>query len=130
MAKRINKHELAEAFAYFGLGSPDLADAVFVTADVRLTNTPLIYCEVYRGKRRLECEFIRSQVGIEWESFDIALLQIPRSFVSIFRLANFVLDSDELERHKRNVELWNAPFMPHKAHSRPAVERIAGIRIN
>jgi hypothetical protein len=126
------ENSIAEAMAYFGLGQlKGDEDTCFVAADVPAIRPLMLQCQVRRNGRITQCEFLRSLISVEWESIDEALIEVPKCFLPIFCLWDFVLSDKELERHRRKVEMFNAPYMGTVRYKqeRPAIERVGGIRI-
>jgi hypothetical protein len=122
------ENAVAEALAFYNMGDRQANRyTVFVAADVSPYVGLMIKCAVRRGKRTRQCEFLRSVVRIYWESSSTALIAIPKCFLPIFCLWDFVLDRRELERHQRRVEAFNAPYLK-SSETRP-IEKVGGIRI-
>jgi hypothetical protein len=122
------ENSIAEALAFYNMGDRhSVRDSVFVSADIAWDFGSMIRCDVRRGKRMKQCEFLRSVVRIQWESSTVALIEIPKCFLPIFCLWDFVLDGRELERHQRRVEHFGATYL--KTSEVKPVESVGGIRI-
>ena len=96
---------------------------------IRYTRGSMVNVTLARGSRTSgEYEWLRSSIEYEWESPDTALISIPIGFVTIFNIPLFVLDDREIERRRRNVEMWSLPFSPHVTR-RKVGERVGSVRI-
>jgi len=121
------ENQIAEALAFYNMGELGTGDTVFVFGHVTSNHESVVRCEIFRGGKSQRCEFLRSAVKMHRTSSVTALIEIPKVYVSIFRLANFVADDHELERRRRDAQMFNAPYLPPMT-VRP-VERVGGIRI-
>jgi hypothetical protein len=120
-------NSVADALAFYNMGELGTGETVHVVGHIMSNHESVIRCEVYRGGKAQQCELLRSAVKMHRTSSVTALIEIPKAFVSIFRLAHFVLDDRELERRRRDAEMFNAPYLK-PVDARPR-EVVAGIRI-
>jgi hypothetical protein len=124
------ENSVAEALDYFRLGDRGPGERCFVTGDVKWNTLAMLQITVRRGKLTRQCEFLRSIIVIHWKSIDTALIEIPKCFLPIFCLWDFVLTEKEIERQRKIVEIWTAPYLPHGGPKVGGkVESIGGIRI-
>lgn len=125
---QMRRDAIDDALAYFNLGERGTRKNVFVHGIVRSFGS-IAYVTLTHG-RRVSDEFawLRSSFDCEYDSPDTALIEVPLSFVTIFNIPLFVLDSYEFDRRKRDVEMYNAPYMPHGV-PRLKAEKFGSVRI-
>lgn len=121
------ENQIAAALAFYNMGELGTGGTVFVVGHVTSNHESVIRCEIFRGGKSQQCEFLRSAVTMHRTSSVTALIEIPKAYVSIFRLAHFVIDDHELGRRRRDAEMFNAPYLPPMVMK--PVEKVGGIRI-
>jgi hypothetical protein len=120
-------NSIAEALEFYNMGELGTGETVHVVGYIMSNHESLIRCEIFRNGKSQRCEFLRSAVRIHRTSSVTALIEIPKVYVSIFRLVDFVVDDHELERRRRDAEMFNAPYLPPVQVR--ATETVGGIRI-
>lgn len=124
--EQMRNDAIAEALRFFGLSDIGGGETVLVFGHVTSPGTSTVRCEIFRNGRSMECEFPRSFIEMQRASSVTALIEIPKTFVSIFRLASLVLDDREIERYRRSIEVFNAPYLPPTVRR---LETVGGVRI-
>jgi hypothetical protein len=125
--EQMRKESIADALAFYNMGDLGTGETVHVHGHIMSNHESVIRCEIFKGGKSQQCEFLRSAVTLHRTSSVTSLIEIPIAYVSIFRLAHFVADERELDRRRRDVEMFNAPYLPPMTE-RP-LERVGGIRI-
>lgn len=126
--EQMRRDSIDEALAYYNMGDLGSRETVFLIAFISAwTGSSMVNCEVFRCGRTKRCEFLQTAIEMERTSSVTALIEVPKIFVRVYRLAAFVLDDREVERHRKNAEMFNAAYLPPEA--RKPVESIGGIRI-
>lgn len=127
-----HQHTLDEALRFYGMG--ELADAVVERVPVeayivRLT-AATVECLVLSPEIDPEpnkaCEFLRSEVVVQYFSAERAMVKIPKAYLPAFCLWRYRLDGHQLEEVERRVARHNAPYLKT---SSAVPERVGNIRI-
>ena len=100
----------------------------FVTAEIGHIGETMVNCSVfYPTKPSVECQFDRSQIGLQWTSAATALLEIPAAWLTVFGLSGYEHEDEMLGFYKDRAAAHNAPYLPPTS-DRPT-ERVGRIRI-
>lgn len=120
------------ALEHFGLGPiAGEQETVYVAAVIdRLTETSVVLDVIspsLYGSPVKRCEFIRTLISAEFYEPMAALVQIPKTFLPIFVLWDFVLPEQFINRYRDRIAMHNAPYLPPDSGRRS--ERIGSVRI-
>lgn len=122
---------LADALAFYGMGGlADATERVAVEAYVEKLTADTVICEVLCPAIDLQpnkqCEFLRSEVVVQYFSATRAMIRIPKAYLPAFCLWRYELTGRQLETVEALVARHNAPYLK----SSPAKsERVGNIRI-
>jgi hypothetical protein len=121
------KSSITEALQYFGLGDQGIRETAFVFGYLKRSKESVLNCELEKDGNHMTVGLLKTEISVTRLGTDIALIEIPKAFVSIFRLEAFVLDGPAIERHRRNGERNTSPYLSPKKRKEP--EKIGSVVI-
>jgi hypothetical protein len=116
-----------EALRYFGLGEQGSTETVFVFGYLKRSKDTVLDCELEKDGDRITVEFLKTEISLIRTGTDTALIEIPKTFVPIFRLEAFVLTDVEIERHRTSGAMNTSPYLPPR--ERKPAEKIGNVVI-
>lgn len=125
------ENALAEALAFYGMGElAEPVERVVIEAYVTRLTASTVECLALSPEIDPEpnkaCEFLRSEVAVQYFSAERAMISIPKAYLPAFCLWRYRLTGQHLAEVKSLVARHNAPYLK----STPAKpERIGNVRI-
>lgn len=127
----IHHSPLEDALRHFGLGDRGPQETVQIAAVIDSVSETSVVCDMMavtqKGEPVKRCEFLRSDVTVEYYNASSALVSIPKSYLPVFNLEHYVLTGRVLERFQELVRRHNARYLKVSRVSR--VEKVGSIRI-
>jgi hypothetical protein len=120
-----------EALQFFGMGGlpgrREDNEICCVFGEVVKIQQHQIEFDVQRYEQFRHCVFIKELIWCEWITDETALISVPKTFLPVFLLWDFVLDEPEIAEYRKRAEIHNAPYLPPT--SVKPVEKIGRMRI-
>lgn len=122
---------IAEALRHFGFEDAGTRETCMIAAVIDRFTDSVLVCDVISpllyGDPVRRCEFLRSAVRAEFYGPSSALIEIPKTYLPIFVLWDFVQPERSIARYRERIAEFNAPYLPPSPVRK--AEKVGGVRI-
>lgn len=118
-----------EALRFYHMGEPDgPMERVSIVAAIDAVTVDTVYASVLSPEslERKHCEFMRSEVIVQFYNAENAVVRIPKAYLPAFCLWKYELKGAVLELYEKRVAEHNAPLLRRSEHK---PERVGSVRI-